>query len=323
MTINNELISVIIPAYNHSQYVQEAIKSVLDQTYSNIELIVIDDGSNDETWLKINEMRGLCEQRFKRVVFETQKNKGICLTLNKLLDLSKGEYIQLCASDDKLSPDAIHILYDFLSVNPAYALAVGKNLFMDAHSVVCYWDKHRNNVYKIEEAKYPNFTSYLENTIDFETNAFGSYESLLPVNYIPNGYLIRKNIFEKIGYFTPEAPLEDYWLMLQIAKYAKMKYIDLVTFYYRWHGANTASQDNKMMLMLEKTKEYELKLVESLDNSLFNKKMKAYLVANTQVKTLLKIPFMLEIYKEKLWEKKWLILKVFTIKLILKFTVKK
>ena len=52
----DKLVSVIIPAYNHEQYIQESIKSVINQTYQNIELVVIDDGSKDSTWQKICEM---------------------------------------------------------------------------------------------------------------------------------------------------------------------------------------------------------------------------------------------------------------------------
>lgn len=70
------LVSVIIPAYNHEQFIQETIGSIIAQTYENIELIVIDDGSKDSTWNKINELKETCEERFTRVHFETQENEG-------------------------------------------------------------------------------------------------------------------------------------------------------------------------------------------------------------------------------------------------------
>ena len=58
------LVSVIIPAYNHEKYVQETISSIIKQTYQNLELIVIDDGSTDNTWQEINNLKGICEKRF-------------------------------------------------------------------------------------------------------------------------------------------------------------------------------------------------------------------------------------------------------------------
>ena len=77
------LVSVIMPAFNHENYVQEAIKSIISQTYPNIELLIVNDGFTDATWNKIQEMRAECEIRFSRVVFETQENKGTCLTQNR------------------------------------------------------------------------------------------------------------------------------------------------------------------------------------------------------------------------------------------------
>ena len=78
------LVSVLIPAYNHEQYVQLTIRSIIEQTYQNIELIVIDDGSKDSTWEKISELKSECEKRFRRVDFSTQENSGTCKTLNRL-----------------------------------------------------------------------------------------------------------------------------------------------------------------------------------------------------------------------------------------------
>ena len=64
----SDLISVIIPAYNHERYVEECIRSIMAQTYRNIELIVIDDGSTDGTFAKLQELKPECEKRFVRVV---------------------------------------------------------------------------------------------------------------------------------------------------------------------------------------------------------------------------------------------------------------
>lgn len=255
------LVSVIIPAYNHEKYVQETIKSVIDQTYKNIELIIIDDGSPDKTLEKINELKEACEKRFVRFIVQTQDNQGTCVTMNKLLECVQGEYVYLIASDDKMSPDAIETLYAFLSQNEDYALAVGENLFIDGDSIQCYWDANKNNVYDLKDAVRTSFSDFLikmASRVDFLSDEFGSYESLLIGNYIPNGYLIRKSIFEKIGYFTKDAPLEDYYLMLQISKYAKMKYINKPLFYYRWHGANTISRVKDMMELTRLTQLNEL-----------------------------------------------------------------
>lgn len=261
------LISVIIPAYNHENYVQETIESIINQTYQNIELIVIDDGSKDSTWQKINELKQKCEERFVNTVFKTRENKGSCETQTELIQNSKGEFVYLIASDDTAEPYAIEKLYSFLSKNPDYALCVGDDAFMDSESKTCYWDKNRNIVYDKNQAEYFTFADFLQkvNDLDFSKDYFGTYSTLYPRNYIPNGYLIRKSVFEKTGMFTKEAPLEDYWLMLQISKYAKMKYIDDVLFHYRWHSTNTIKQKDKIGEYLRQTRIHENKLLESLD----------------------------------------------------------
>jgi alpha-1,3-rhamnosyltransferase len=95
--------------------------------------------------------------------------------------------------------------------------------------------------------------------LDFFSGDFGTYKSLLYFeNYIPNGYLIRKSIFNKIEKFTPDAPLEDYYLMLQISKYAKMKYLPDTLFYYRWHGANATTKKD-MVDITTRTQLHEIK----------------------------------------------------------------
>ncbi len=268
--MQKDLVSVIIPSYNHEKYVQDTIESIIAQTYKNIELIVVDDGSKDSTWQKIQEMRDKCNERFIKVHFETKENEGTCKTLNRLLSLAQGEFIYLIASDDLAKFNAIEKEINFLKSNSDYALVVGDNEIIDSEGNVCYWDKTRNNVYDIKKAKYKTFCDFLKQNrkdIDFNSKQFGNYQSLYVGNYIPNGYLIRKSIFEKIGYFTPEAPLEDYWLMLQISKYAKIKYLDEILFSYRWHGANTIKNIEKIRLYTDKTSELEEKILSKVNEN--------------------------------------------------------
>ena len=84
LPVDTPLVSVIISSYNHAQYVREALMSVQAQTYPNIELIIIDDGSTDET-AQIIEQTLFTFDRDLHVVFECQQNVGICSTLNHAL----------------------------------------------------------------------------------------------------------------------------------------------------------------------------------------------------------------------------------------------
>ena len=124
-----------------------------------------------------------------------------------------------------------------------------------------------NIVHEKEKAEFMTFGQYLqkEHNFSFSSEEFGRYDKLYVSNHIPNGYMIRKSIFEKIGYFTPEAPLEDYWLMLQISKYAKMKYLEKALFYYRLHQNNTIKNKEKMLKLTNLTKMYEEKILENVN----------------------------------------------------------
>ena len=267
MNRNNPLVSVVIPAYNHQNYVQETIKSVIDQTYQNIELIIIDDGSKDNTWQKIQELKDACQKRFKNFISETKQNEGTAKTLNKLLAKAKGKYVYIIASDDISSPKAIEKELDFLEKNPSYTLAVGDNAIIDSEGKQCYWDKERNIIYDKQQAKYLTFAAFLQEDckIDFKSEKFGNYKQLYLGNHIPNGYLIRKDILDKIPPFTDKAPLEDYYLMLQISKYGKMKFLDTVLFFYRWHQNNTIKNNQKIKIFTKKTRNYEEEIFKDLD----------------------------------------------------------
>lgn len=262
----NNLISVLIPSYNHENYVQGTIKSIINQTYENIELIVIDDGSKDDTYKKILELKEECEKRFKRVHFETKENEGTVATFNKLASLAKGEYIYFIASDDMIADvNALKMQAEFLDKNKKYCLVVGDNQFIDSNGKVCYWDEKRNVVYNKNEAKYLTFGESLKAgrpDVNFSSKEFGKYQTFLTVNYIPNGYLIRKSTLDLIPKFTNEAPLEDYFLHLQLSKYGKYKYIDKVLFSYRWHSANTIKNIEKMQSFTQKTLDYEYDVVQ-------------------------------------------------------------
>jgi alpha-1,3-rhamnosyltransferase len=297
----NDLISVIIPIYNHEQYIQEAIQSIINQNYQNLELIIIDDGSKDNSFNKALEMEDLCKKRFSRFLCKKQKNKGVCETCNQLIKLSRGNFLFLMASDDKILPNTINTFYDFLSKNDDYALVVGQNLIMDSNGKECFWDKDRNNIYEKEKAKYSSFSDWLQKystKVNFGSEDFGSYESLLNGNYIPNGSLVKKDIYKKTGLYTKKAPLEDYYMNLQIAKYAKMKFIDIPAFYYRWHNNNVAKQSNKMRNYLKKTLEYEFKLIQKSRDKNLKKTVQNY---KEQIYGTLYvyIPNIFEIYYDK------------------------
>lgn len=111
------LVSVCITAYNREEYTQIAIKSVLNQTYQNFEIIVIDDGSTDDTVLKIESFK---DSRIK--LFKNKKNRGVIYSRNHYLKKAKGAYIAVLDSDDIWLPEKLSLQIDFFQNNPEYVM---------------------------------------------------------------------------------------------------------------------------------------------------------------------------------------------------------
>lgn len=260
------LVSVCIPAYNHERYIGECLEALLDQFYPEMELLVINDGSKDKTWEVLNSFRARCEEHFRRVVFRTQENQGTCKAVNALFREARGDYIAICASDDKFLPGAIQTEADFLSTHPETGLVFGTNLIMDSDSRICYWDARQNIVYDKADAAHLSFTDFLIrlSKISPSSRAFGSYRKILRINHVGNGWMFRRALLEQIPPFTPEAPLEDHWFMMQVSKWARISFVPQDTFCYRWHAANTIKQTERMQAFARRTYLWERKYVKTL-----------------------------------------------------------
>ena len=111
----NPLVTACIASYNHEKYITEAINSLLQQTYPNIELIVIDDGSSDNSPQIIAELA-----KKHNFTFITQENMGVTKTLNKIISLAKGKYLTSLASDDIAMKERISIQVELLENNPQF-----------------------------------------------------------------------------------------------------------------------------------------------------------------------------------------------------------
>ena len=130
------LVTIAIPCYNHEQYVQDSIQSIIDQSYSNIELIIIDDGSKDNSVLKIQELISICTNRFSRFEFRYRENKGLCNTLNEALKWANGEYFCTLASDDMIQPEKIELQIQALREYPEAIACFGGVNIIDKHNKI-------------------------------------------------------------------------------------------------------------------------------------------------------------------------------------------
>jgi glycosyltransferase involved in cell wall biosynthesis len=115
MSSPNPLVSIVVPCFNQGSYLRQAIESVLSQDYSRIELIVLDDGSTDDTRAVLAPYAG-------KFHHETHANMGQARTLNKGWEMSKGELLSYLAADDFLLPGAVLTSVGKLLVNPEIVL---------------------------------------------------------------------------------------------------------------------------------------------------------------------------------------------------------
>ena len=242
------LISVMMPAYNHGRYVAAAVRSVLEQDWPRVELVVVDDGSSDDTWDVLQSLRPECEARCERVEMARQGNSGTCATLNRLIASAHGEFAGVLASDDMYLPGAFAALAKPLLADPGVGLAVGQNQLVDENGRRCYWDAARNTVYDESKAVFRTLNEHMasERGVSGGSPAFGSYSELLHTNHVANGALIRRACLGRIEPCSAKTPLEDWWIMLQLSKVARMASVDAPTFAYRWHSANTVRQTERM-----------------------------------------------------------------------------
>ncbi|MBI5598234.1 MAG: glycosyltransferase family 2 protein [Deltaproteobacteria bacterium] len=123
------LVTVVVPTYNHENYVLDCITSILEEDYPAIELIVINDGSTDSTDLRI---RGFIKKSGRGFKYISKPNEGVCRTMNLGLGMAKGKYFCEVCSDDILLPGGIRKRVDYLEANPAVDAVFGHVEMMDA-----------------------------------------------------------------------------------------------------------------------------------------------------------------------------------------------
>lgn len=197
--MNNQIpeVSVIMPVYNGEKYIGKAIESVFNQTYKNFELIIIDDGSTDNTIKEIEKNNDL-----RIILIKNEKNIGLQKTLNKGLNIAKGIYIARLDSDDRwINTEKIEKQINFLKTNPDYII-IGTGS-------ICI-DENKNFIKK-----------YFKKETDKEIR-----ETILGYNcFIHSSVVFRKKEALDMGGYSEninEKHVEDYDLWLKLGTLGKM-----------------------------------------------------------------------------------------------------
>ena len=213
---NHELVTVIIASFNHAPYIEQSILSVIEQTYQNVELLVIDDGSTDDSIERIMAL-----QSIHGFDFRVQKNQGLTRTLNDAIARSKGSFIAPFGSDDIMLKDRLQRQMDYVVDKPEVGMCAGNIELMHADGTPYP---------KSPKAHEPSFRR-----MDFE-DIFLERKPYIPAPTM----LIRREALEKVGGFDPSIRLEDIYIQLKIAHAGY--YIDAlgaILARYRKHQTNT------------------------------------------------------------------------------------
>jgi glycosyltransferase involved in cell wall biosynthesis len=213
----SDLISVIIPCYNQAHFLGEAIESLLGQTYSNVEVIVVNDGSTDDT-VEV-------AARYPGVRCLSQKNQGLSAARNAGIRASQGGYLVFLDADDRLRPEALETGVEYLRRFPECAFVYG-----------------RHQLIAVDGSPLP--------TLQEPTVEGDHYLALLRDNYIGMHATVmyRRAVFDAVGDFNAGfRACEDYDLYLRIAKKFPVYGHEKVVAEYRQHDSSM-SRDPALML---------------------------------------------------------------------------
>lgn len=212
MTRNEHpLVTIVTPTFNQAKFVGETIESVLAQTYPNIEYIVLDDGSTDDT-------KQVLAPYSARATIESQQNMGQARTLNKGWGMARGEYLAYLSSDDVLYPDAITRLVQVLEEDRSRVCAFPDCDLIDEESRV------------------------IKRTL---CRPFDLADLVVKQEcYIGPGAVFRRDAFGKAGGWKPElrlAPDREFWIRL--ARYGSFHFVRETLAGYRMHPSSISYSD--------------------------------------------------------------------------------
>lgn len=200
-------ISVNMPVYNGVKYLKQAIDSILNQTYTDFELIIIDDGSTDTS---VDLIKSYRDPRIK--LFQNNLNRGLAFSRNRAIEQSKGKYIAILDSDDIAYPERIKKQLDFLEKNPDYVMIGSWIDIIDEN----------------DQVSEDGVKLLVENDL-LRTQLFFSN------HFAQSSLLIRRSVFEEFSYNESYIQAEDYFLWVQIASKYKVANLQESLVQYRVH----------------------------------------------------------------------------------------
>lgn len=214
-------VSVLMPVYNAEPYLAQAIDSIINQTFTDWELIIINDGSTDGSETVIQKYED------NRIYYlKNDTNLGLIKTLNKGIDLCAGKYIARMDADDIALAERLSLQIDFLDKYPQY--------------IMCGTNATVINNNGLNTGKIRNLCE----------SSLLKINLLFSVPFIHPSILIRKDILENNRYDESYKHVEDYELWCRIAKCGNISNINKDLMLYRWHDTNVSVLNNETQVRL-------------------------------------------------------------------------
>ncbi|MFT5728812.1 MAG: glycosyltransferase involved in cell wall biosynthesis [Desulforhopalus sp.] len=236
----NSLVSVIMPVYNGSEYIEDAISSVLTQTHHDIELVIIDDGSTDQTALVVEKIADIDN----RVRYIKQKNKGPAAARNKGILESKGFFISFLDADDIWIKNKLEKQLCFLERD--------ENIVVYGGSQYIY-----NTIDAPKKPRVVNFKNFSSNEEFLEHLAFSSSSEIA----FTCAVLLKKTLLDEVGYFDETLQnAEDWDVWLRLACKYNFYALQEIVFLRRKHHSSQTST-----LMLDKMIQNEITVLNKLE----------------------------------------------------------
>ncbi len=222
------LITVIMPCYNHELYVERAVMSVLVQTYSRVELVVVDDGSKDGSVDRLKTLR----DRFGFTLV-CQENRGVCRTLNRgIQEYAHGNYIALLASDDFWHPDKLRLQLTELRLHP--------------ESEFCF----SQAVEFTDESNPDAGTVFPRKCLSGDV-----VHQVFMRQHVPAGtMLFSRQLYDRLGGFDENLKEEDWDFVIRSAAATSFVSVNTPLLYYRSHLGNTMKTRNRTAIFHQKAK---------------------------------------------------------------------
>ncbi|SFM42224.1 glycosyltransferase [Marinobacter zhejiangensis] len=219
------LVSVVIPSYNHKEFILKAIESVLNQTYKNVEIVVVDDGSTDGSVEMLEEESG--RLGFK---FIAQSNRGVSRTLNRAIrELSTGEYICFLASDDYFAPTKVEKQLEALRKSDLTGFCYTQSVEFDSNTGA-------------EIRTFPKKT-YSGNVLD---------SLIIRQPYAGGTIMVKRAVYDSVGGFDESLSIEDWDFSIRCAAVTEFVCVHEPLFYYRSHSTNSMKIMGRRKIFLAK-----------------------------------------------------------------------